>query len=209
MYACVTEMDRGCSGSAIRRWPVRLAVANDPPDVRLYLIAVGEAPADLMSTLAENFHERYGLSVEVLPTMQVDNSAFDGERRQFEGMKLIDHIAMQHLDLVRDRRTRIIGITPYDLYMETMRDKWAFTFGVRHNTNQVAIVSFARMDPMNLGQARDDNRLRERLRKMLTKDVGLMCLGLQLSDDPRSVLYGNILGAADLDDMTEDFEPRP
>jgi predicted Zn-dependent protease len=160
-----------------------------------------------MPTLVEYFHERFGLPVAALSTMQAENAAFDLERRQFGAMRLIDSIALQHLNIVRDRRTRIIGITPYDLFSEPLRDKWAFTFGMRHNTNQVAIVSFSRMDPMNLGEPRNDSRLRERLRKMLTKYVALMCLGLQQSDDPHNVLYGNILGVDDLDAMTEDFRP--
>src|SRR5437667_11864713 len=107
-----------------------------------------------MPALVEHFHERFGLPVEALSTMQAENAAFDLERRQFGAMQLIDYIALQHLDIVRDRRTRIIGITPYDLFSEPLRDKWAFTFGVRHNTNQVAIVSFSRMDAINLGEPR-------------------------------------------------------
>lgn len=43
---------------------------------------------------------------------------------------------------------------------------------------------------------------------MLTKDVGLMCLDLRLSDNPRSVLYGNVLGVDELDVMTEEFDPK-
>jgi hypothetical protein len=44
-----------------------------------------------------------------------------------------------------------------------------------------------------------------RLRKMITKDVGILLWGLGTSTHPRSVMYSNILGVADLDAMAEDF----
>ena len=40
------------------------------------------------------------------------------------------------------------------------------------------------------------------------KDIGIMYYGLPLSNDPRSVMYRNILGIDDLDRMTEHFAPK-
>ncbi|HKV94604.1 MAG TPA: hypothetical protein VJW20_18815 [Candidatus Angelobacter sp.] len=47
--------------------------------------------------------------------------------------------------------------------------------------------------------------LRQRLRKVVTKDVGLLYYGKQASENPRSVLYNNIGGIQELDQVTEDF----
>ena len=55
----------------------------------------------------------------------------------------------------------------------------------------------------------DEELLRSRLRKMVIKNIGMMYYGLPVSRDPRSVLYGNVLGLDDLDYMSEFFEPRP
>ncbi len=44
-----------------------------------------------------------------------------------------------------------------------------------------------------------------RLRKMVTRDIGLLYFGLPLSTEPRSVLYNNILSVDDLDGMGQDF----
>jgi predicted Zn-dependent protease len=74
--------------------------------------------------------------------------------------------------------------------------------------NRLAIISYARMDAVNLGDPPNDEVLRSRLRKMLTKDVGLMCLGLAMNDNPRSVLDGNGLGVDEVDVMTEEFDPK-
>ena len=45
----------------------------------------------------------------------------------------------------------------------------------------------------------------QRLQKMVTKDIGILYFGLPQSDDPKSVLYKDVLGPMDLDRMSEDF----
>jgi hypothetical protein len=64
------------------------------------------------------------------------------------------------------------------------------------------------MDPANLGNTPDEELLRSRLRKMIFKNIGIMCYSLPVSQDPKSVLYGNVLSLGDLDYMREFFEPR-
>lgn len=65
----------------------------------------------------------------------------------------------------------------------------------------IAVVSSARMAD---GFA-DEERQHQRLRKMVTKNVGILYYGLAVSDDLRSVLYRDILGPQDLDNASEDF----
>ena len=84
----------------------------------------------------------------------------------------------------------------------------SFTFSLRSRDQRMAVVSYARMDPANLGDPPDDQLLMTRLRKMIAKNVGIIVYGLPPSRNPRSVLYGNILGVDDLDRMTEEFDPR-
>jgi hypothetical protein len=45
----------------------------------------------------------------------------------------------------------------------------------------------------------------ERLRKMVTKDIGMLYYGMPLNGNPKSVLYGRILGIQELDQVSEDF----
>lgn len=82
-----------------------------------------------------------------------------------------------------------------------------FTFSVRDGDHRAAVVSYARMDPGIFGNEPDDDLLAGRLRKMVAKDIGVMCYERALSDNPRSVPYGNILGTDELDVMTEEFDP--
>jgi hypothetical protein len=44
-----------------------------------------------------------------------------------------------------------------------------------------------------------------RIRKIVTKNVGVLYYKLGPSDNPRSVLYRNIGGLRELDNMSEDF----
>ena len=110
--------------------------------------------------------------------------------------------------LAKSPRTRLIGITPLDMYIEAMRTQWLFAFSTRSTDQRYAVVSYARMDPTHLGEARNDTLLRSRLRKMVARNIGIMYFGLQTSENPRSVLFRNILGVDDLDRMTEDFSPK-
>jgi hypothetical protein len=43
---------------------------------------------------------------------------------------------------------------------------------------------------------------------MVAKNIGIMYFGLPISQDPMSVLYGQIGGVEELDRMTEYFEPE-
>jgi predicted Zn-dependent protease len=98
-----------------------------------------------------------------------------------------------------------------DVLVEVEREHY-LTVGIidsdLNDLNSVAVVSYARMDPAYLGITPDEELLRSRLRKMIFKNIGMMYYSLPVSRDPRSVLYGNVLGLDDLDYMSEFFEPR-
>ena len=132
----------------------------------------------------------------------------DRQRFQVVADELIRAVRVQHAALMKNPRTRVIAITPFDMYMLAMRDEWRFTFSLRSRDQRVAVVSYARMDPAKLGQVQDATLLESRLRKMISKNIGIIYYGLPTSLDPRSAMFGNILGVDDLDRMTEDFNPR-
>jgi hypothetical protein len=61
------------------------------------------------------------------------------------------------------------------------------------------------MDPINLGQPANDELLRTRLRKTTTKNIGILYYRKTQNDNPRSVLYSQVGGIEELDNMGEDF----
>ena len=87
-----------------------------------------------------------------------------------------------------------------DMYV---RDKtWSFAFSYREG-DRFAVVSCRRM---GLGlTANESSVFKARLRKMVTKNLGILYYHLPVSMNPRSALYGNIGGLEELDSMGENF----
>jgi hypothetical protein len=56
-----------------------------------------------------------------------------------------------------------------------------------------------------IGQPVDLNLSETRLRKMVTKDIGILYYGLPQNQNPKSVLYNGIMGIEELDQVGEDF----
>ena len=94
----------------------------------------------------------------------------------------------------------MIGLTNVDMFIR--KRTWQFTFSWREE-GRFAVVSNARMNlrPSSV----TPEKLHSRLRKMVTKNIGIMYFDLQESDDPKSVLYGGIAGLEELDNMGEEF----
>jgi predicted Zn-dependent protease len=186
----------------------RPSLAQTTGPLQLYFVAIGDVPRDLLDHLIVNFQSRFGLGLAILMPMTFDEAAFDPRRRQMVAEEIISAMRRRHLKLARDPQARVIGITPLDMYMQAKRDEWRFSFSVRSPDRRFAIVSYARMDPAHLGDPPNEDQLRSRLRKMITKNIGIMYYGLPASPNPRSVMYRDILGVDDLDRMTEDFNPK-
>jgi predicted Zn-dependent protease len=188
--------------------PSERRVPKEVPENNLYFVAIGEVPPVLLDEMVAHLHQKFGLSITVLSRLPFDRVTVDPLRSQIIADELIAAIRRRYASLVRDSRARVIGITAYDIYSEAMANRWTFTFSLRNSDDHVAVVSYARMNPANLGDPPNGELLRSRLRKMVTKNIGIMYYGLPLSPDSRSVLYGNILGVDELDQMSEDFDPK-
>jgi predicted Zn-dependent protease len=183
-------------------------VPKEIPHADLYFVAIGDVPVSLMSDMASHFKEKFSMRITVLPALSFDRVTFDPVRSQTVADELITAVRQRYVRLARDGRTRVIGVTPDDMYMLAMAKQWQFTFSLRSSDEHVAVVSYARMDPSSLGARPDPGRFTARLHKMVAKNIGIMYYGLPISQDPRSVLYGQIGGVDELDLMTEYFEPQ-
>jgi predicted Zn-dependent protease len=177
------------------------------PPHDLYIVPVGDVPAALMSSLVAGAEQTLGIPVTVLSLVSVERTMFDPARSQLIAEQLIAAVRTGHPTVARNPRARVIAVTAQDMYIKA-RTEWRFALSLRSNENSVAVVSYARMDPAYFGITPDEELLRSRLRKMIFKNIGMMYYSLPVSRDPRSVLYGNVLGLDDLDYMSEFFEPR-
>jgi predicted Zn-dependent protease len=182
-------------------------VKPDHTSQQVYFVAVGNVRFDLVKQLAAHFRQTPDLAIEELPAVPFDQAAFDNIRSQVVAEELLTAITRRYPDLADDVHARIIGVTGDDMYLRSAR--WTFGFSLRSDDGHVAVVSYARMDPVALGLSPDPEMLRNRVSKMVAKNIGVMYYGLPLSNNPRSALYGNIGGTDELDVMTEYFEPQP
>ena len=173
----------------------------------LYLVAMGHAAEPVADDLIKHYRDRLQLSIEPLSPLALDTTLIDKGRGQLVAEWAIDAIRQRYPRVVRQGAV-VIGITDADMYIEKMN--WRFAFSYRQTgaaSQRVAIVSFARMDPKFFGEIADDDLMMRRLRKMVTKNIGALYFGLPLSKDPKSVMFGNIMGLEELDAMGDEL-PR-
>ena len=185
-------------GAAVAPGPVSpIGIPSPPVERAVYLAPFGDFPRDEADALAAHYLAKFDLTVDVLPSIPVPDAAVDAGRDQVIAERLIDALAASDV-VAGDPDAVVIGLTDIDMYIAG-RD-WNYAYGLRSG-GTLAVVSSARMGD---GFA-DEARQQQRLRKMVTKNIGILYYGLAVSDDPRSVLYRDILGPQDLDYASEDF----
>ena len=174
-----------------------IGVPSPPIERVVYLAPLGDFPREEADALVAHYFEKFDLAIEVLPSIPIPDTAMDAERDQLIAERLLDAIAATDV-VAADPEAVVIGLTDIDMYIAAKT--WGYAYGLRSGGTR-AVVSSARMDA---GFATEERR-HERLRKMVTKNLGILYYGLGVSDDPRSVLYRDILGPDDLDYASEDF----
>ena len=169
---------------------------------KIYFAAVGEMRSVHLDVLQAYYKQRYDLTVEILPPIGLEPVVVDERRRQLIAEELIELMKRRYPEHARSPQSILIGITEGDMYIREVN--WRFAFAKRDG-DRFAIVSSARMDPVSFGYLPDEELLQTRLRKMLSKNIGIMYYKLPQKSDRRSVMFGPILGIDDLDSMGEDF----
>lgn len=176
--------------------------SSRPSAGRIYLVPLGATGIPSMMELQSYYRKKFGLTVESLPLLQLDGAVVDQNRRQLIAEELIALMRRGFRKQANEPGAIIIGITPYDMYI---REKtWQFAFSLRQ-AGRFAVVSSARMNPASFKLPANDSLLRARVRKMVTKNIGIMYYKLPQNDNPKSVLYRSILGLEELDRAGEDF----
>jgi hypothetical protein len=169
-----------------------------PADRSVFLVPLGDFQVARLSDLAGFYANRYGITVGVLGALEVPAAA-DPNRGQLVGERLIAGMRGA-LPEANDRRAVVIGVTSGDLYLSSRPD-WAWAFGLRQES-RLGVISTARMSSFALLATGDEA---SRLRKMVTKYIGLLYFGLNESDDPGSAVYRAVNGPGDLDRMGDEF----
>lgn len=188
-------------GFAARGSRPQVYVPPAPAGRTLHFAPIGIFPTEDIEALVAYYERKYGLAVDVLPRIGSPPDAFDYDRYQVVAERLIAEL--KELPIAADPNAVIIGLTADDMFIEA--EDWNYAYGLR-DTDRFAVVSDYQMYTYSLTSAR-----MARLRKMVTKYVGVQFYRLPESSNPRSVLYNKILGPGDLDAMSEEFilDPPP
>ena len=169
----------------------------------IYFVPLGAPDPPFLDSLAAHLAQRYQLRVVKLAGLPLDESVVDDQRRQLIAEALIALMRRAYPREAEDGSAVLVGITAHDLYIAG-HATWRWAFSLRAD-ERFAVVSTARMDDAAWGGASNPRRLETRLRKMVTKNLGVLYFGLEQSSDRRSVMFGPILGLRDLDSIGEDF----
>ncbi len=203
-----------CLVATIVGWVVYMRVSPQPasasaslaPKVagsKIYFVPIGDFPAEQLQTLAQYYHEKYELEITVLNSVPVDPTCRDASRQQLMAEKLAASLRSSVPEHGGEAGSILIGFTSEDVYPTTKN--WQFAFGWRLGETNSAVVSSARLSLPDIGQVLERDLPGKRLRKIVTKDIGILYYGLPQSQNPKSVLYNQIIGIEELDEVGDDF----
>ena len=170
---------------------------------RIFFVPIGSFPADELDPLVEYYRQKYSLEVTVVRSVRLDDAARDPARQQVVAEKLISSVRAGLPKIGKDPKAILIGFTSEDMF--TTSQNWQFTPGWRDPNTRTAVVSTARLHLPSDDQAFAADVSNARLRKIVTKDIGIMYYGLTPSGDPKSVLYKQIAGVEQLDQAGDEF----
>jgi predicted Zn-dependent protease len=172
---------------------------------QIYLVPIGDTTPLISASLLQYYRGKYGLTLGVLPSIPVPEWARDEARHQVVAEELTEAMRRAYPQQAATPDCILIGVTDEDIYIAQL--DWEFAFNFRE-TQQTAVISTARLNPGYYGRPAAPAVLETRLRKLLTKNIGVSFYGLNLSSDPGSVLYNEVWSIETLDAMGEDYSVR-
>ena len=169
---------------------------------QIYFVPFETFPPAVLKRFASFYRNKYGLNISILPALPLSRTAFNPERGQFVAEELIRLLQQTSQDSQLEAGSTIIALTDQDIYIRGYKWRYAFSFRI----GQLAIISSARMNHRFMDVWPIDSDWQEiRLRKMVTKDIGVLYYHLPLSSHCRSPVFGRIGGPQELDFMGEDL----
>jgi predicted Zn-dependent protease len=201
----------GAKVEACKTASAELKAAYDAPGAcggttrRMCLLPVGNLPQKQIEELRAYFKDKYGLSVAVLPPMDATDaigSQVNPDQWKVQGSKFTGELRRLYGNQISSG-ARIVAITPVDLHSGD-DDTDSFVFGTKWNNSETkeglyGIVSTFRMNPETFGEPANDALWFERMRKLVTKYVGIEYYGLVEDDDPASAMYRALYSVRALD----------
>jgi predicted Zn-dependent protease len=168
----------------------------------IYFLPLETFPTAVVNRFVSFYRNKYGLSISILPALPLPRNAFDTNRGQFVAEELIGFLQQTSRDSQLEAGSTVIALTDQDIYIRKFNWRYAFSF----RSGQLAVISSARMTNRFMGVwPIDPDWQQTRVRKMVTKDIGVLHYHLPLSSHCQSPVFGRIGGPQELDFMGEDL----
>ena len=172
---------------------------------QVFLVPIGDTASLISPALLDYYRQKYGLSLRVLSSIPLPEWARDRARQQVVADELIEAMREAYPQQARSRDSILIGLTDEDMYIAEL--DWKFALNFRQTPHEL-VISTARLNPFFYGKSPSPSLVEARLRKLLTKNIGVSYYGLELARDRGSVLYNDIENMETLDAMGEDYSVR-
>jgi predicted Zn-dependent protease len=168
---------------------------------QVYLLPL-EAEPELMQSLKQYYRTELNLDVHILPSVQLTSAEWNEQRHQLIAEYSYERMYEKYPWYRWPTNAIVIGITSRDMYISGR--PWLFAFSWR--ARQGAVVSYARMDNRAFGLPPNPQLLERRLRKMVTRNIGVLDFQLPMVPDPTNLMYQDIMGLEELDQIGEDLK---
>ncbi|HZQ55066.1 MAG TPA: cytochrome c oxidase assembly factor Coa1 family protein [Bryobacteraceae bacterium] len=168
----------------------------------VYLVPLDNRSAEELKELPAYYAARLGLRVIALPVMHAGPEVIAPGGHQVSAERAADYMERNTRKLNRDVDAVFIGVTDQDFTIES--SGWPYATNYRSGT-RFAIVSTARLHDIPVLAGANPEVFPVRVRKMVTKNLALLCYPLELSADPTSALATSTFTANDVDEMSEEF----
>ena len=176
---------------------------------RIYLLQLGthKQPYEA-SQFAVWLHEKYSLDVQVLSPTWLDATDYDPSRKMYVAERILAQIKREHAGLAADPKAFLIGFT--DAAMYEAAESYDRLFSVRGHLRSAIISSDGMDEPSPDGTNQDSaSLLRDRLRRILLKDVAVLFWHLPTNNNPQSILHWTLDADTPKNDLYEsDLHPQ-
>jgi predicted Zn-dependent protease len=206
LFLCLAALVAGwLAYSKLSPQPISAAAAlpAQAQKPKIYFVPIGNFPDEQLQPLVENYRKKYKLEITIVNGISVDPATRDASRQQLMAETLAAGLRSNVPEAASDKGSIVIGFTSEDIYPTSKN--WQFVFGWRDSSARTAVVSTARLNLVDIAQPMTPDTPGTRMRKIATKDLGILYFGLPQSNNPNSVLYNQIMGIEELDAVGEDF----
>jgi hypothetical protein len=171
---------------------------------RVYIVPLGSVPEVGLRELPQYYREKYNLSVELLDPIPLEESVYDVAEGKVVDDELEELLKRRIPRIANDPAAVLIGITAEDMYV---RDEGTSSMYNRYNIRgRFGFVSTFLLTRRRFEGPSKDELLRARVRKLISRDIGVSAYRLPMSDDPTSVVSESIGWVGNIDILSERFE---